>query len=464
MRGNQQTDRAGSLRCKPLCKMERPSARYAALLLMLFIIGGLFISCSGKDNSFDQKITLRFWHSFVAASRPALDRLIERFEAEHPAIRVDAQYVPTGDALVQKLVTAIHSQTAPDIAWIHSDFLDKLVTARAIYRIDEFMNGPDSLTAAELNDIFPPLLEAARWRDTLYALPMEATTLALIYNRELFRHAGLDPDQPPHNWDELYECAVRLTLDKDNDGKIEQYGFYVPVFPASGPLSIWTVLQWAPFLWQAGGIEINPEQTEVLYNSPAGIAALSLWKRLYHAQKMDLFSQSHDMGFASGSVAMILDGPWNLPTYRRMDDLDWAVAPLPAGPAGQATYLAGEHLVIFRQSRYPESAWTFVKWILRPDVQAMFSMESGYLPVRRSVLDRPDYQEFLEDNPGLKGFVDQIPIARGRPPIDYHRTEINQHIAEAVERAILGAVDPSTTLSEAAARSNQLLHDKPDTD
>jgi multiple sugar transport system substrate-binding protein len=388
---------------------------------------------------------------------PALDSLIQRFEAEHSGIRIAAQYVPTGDALIQKLVTAIHSNTAPDISWIHADFLDKLVMADAIYRMDHFLGGPHGLTQEELNDIFLPLLEAAKWRGTLYALPMEATTLALLYNRDLFRQAGLDPDQPPQNWDELYEYAIQLTLDKNNDGKLEQYGFYVPVFPASGPLSIWMVLQWSPFLWQAGGIEINLQQTEVLYNDSAGVAALSLWKRMYQEMQFENFSQAHDLGFASGTLAMVMDGPWNLPRYRQLSDLDWAVAPLPAGPAGRATYLAGEHLAIFKQSRHPDAAWTFVKWVLKPEIQAMFSMQSGYLPVRRSVLDREDYREFLATHPGLSGFVAQLPFGRARPRMDVYRIEINQHIAEAVERAIRGDVDPRSALNDAAARSNRLL-------
>ena len=79
----------------------------------------------------------------------------------------------------------------------------------------------------------------------------------IIYNKDLFRKAGLDPDHPPKDWNELYEFARKLTVDKNRDGKTDQYGFYVPVFPASGQLSIWMVLQWAPFLWQAGGTEID---------------------------------------------------------------------------------------------------------------------------------------------------------------------------------------------------------------
>ncbi len=68
-----------------------------------------------------------------------------RIETEHPDFHVKAQYIPTGDALVQKLITAIHSQTKPDISWIHSDFIQKLVEADAIYPMREFINGGDGL-------------------------------------------------------------------------------------------------------------------------------------------------------------------------------------------------------------------------------------------------------------------------------------------------------------------------------
>ncbi|MCK6562995.1 ABC transporter substrate-binding protein [candidate division KSB1 bacterium] len=415
------------------------------------------MNCSRDKDQTENKTIITFWHSFVASTIPSLEELIKKFEAEHPGIKIKAQYVPTGDALVQKLITAIQSQTAPDISWIHADFLDKLVEARAVYRLEEFVKGPNGLTNEEINDIFAPLLQAASWRDTLYAMPMEATSLALLYNKELFRQAGLDPNHPPQNWEELREFAQKLTIDKNGDGKFDQHGFLVPVFPASGDLNIWMILQWTPFLWQAGGYEINLEQTAVLFNSEAGVQALTLWKNMYDELGMRKFSMAHDMAFASQHLAMVLDGPWNLPRYREMKNVDWAVAPLPAGPAKRATYLAGEHLAIFRQSRHPQAAWTFVKWILQPETQAMFSMKSGYLPVRRSVREREDYQNFLANDPALKAFVDQMEWGQARRPVDFHRLEINRHLAEAIEQATLGKMDPKAALDEAAAKANRLL-------
>lgn len=432
--------------------MKRPLV--LALLMLLVPLG------CGLDRKDDGRTTVVFWHSFVSNTVPAFNELVRRFEEEHPTIRIKAQYIPTGDGLIQKLITAVQSRTAPDVSWIHADFLDKLVEADAIYRMQEFVEGPDGILQVEMDDIYPALLEAATWRDTLYALPMEATSLALFYNRDLFRRAGLDPDRPPQTWDELRSFARRLTVDSGNDGSVDQYGFFVPVFPSSGPLNIWMNLQWTPFLWQAGGVEINDEQTRLLVNSEAGVQALTLWKTLYDDLNFSRYGLGHDVGFASQNLAMILDGPWDLPRFRQMRNIDWAVAPLPAGPAGRATYIAGEHLALFKQSAHPAEAWAFVKWMIRPDVQAMFSMASGYLPIRRSVLDRPQYKEFLSRDPAMKAFVDQLVWGRGRHPIDYHRVELNQYIAEAIEQATLGKQDPKTVLDEAVRKANTLLQQR----
>jgi multiple sugar transport system substrate-binding protein len=411
----------------------------------------------GRGKKEDTRTTVVFWHSFVASTVPALDTLVSEFEQTYPAIHIKAQYIPTGDGLIQKLVAANQSGTAPDISWIHPDFLDKLVEAGAILPLDAFIQGEDRLAEAELQDIFPSLLDAGTYRGVLYAMPMEATSLALLYNREHFRNAGLDPNHAPQSWDELKEYSAKLTVDHDQDGRIDQYGFFVPVFPASGDLNIWMILQWTPFLWQAGGSEFNPGQSEVTFNSEAGVQALALWKWLYEREEFSRFGIAHDLGFASGKLAMVLDGPWNLPRYRQMKNMDWAVAPLPAGPAGRATYLAGEQLAIFTQSKHPKDAWRFVKWIVQKDVQARFSMHSGYLPVRRAVLGMDVYRRFLSTDSALKAFVDQMQDGRGRQSLPRHRVEINRILAEAIERATLGKRDPRECLDRAAAEANALL-------
>ncbi len=421
------------------------------------------VNCGGDKNgpSADGRVEIVFWHSFVSSTVPALNELIAKFEKENPGIHIKAQYIPTGDALIQKLITAIQSKTAPDISWLHSDFMEDLVNADAIYKMDNFINGDDGISEEELNDIYPALRVQASWRGTMYSMPMEATNLALLYNKDMFRAAGLDPEHPPKNWDELKEYTKKLTLDKNNDGTFEQVGFFVPIFPAAGPQGPWMVWQFMPYLWQAGGYLIDTAQTHVMYNQEPGVEALSLWKQMYLEQKLSSFTTDFDVAFASKRLAMAMDGPWDLPRFKDLlQNLNWAFAPLPAGPKKQATVVGGEYLAIFKQSKHPKEAWKFLKWMIKPEVQAFWAMKSGYLPIRHAVHDVPEFQKYLEENPNFKVFVDQMDVGQAQRMIDYGALEVTQNISQALEEATLGKVDVKKALDKAAAKSNKAINKK----
>jgi multiple sugar transport system substrate-binding protein len=419
-----------------------------------------FLSCSDKTETTDG-VTLTFWHSLSSSSIPALEELIQKFESENEGIKIDAEYIPSGNALLYKLVTAVQSNNAPDISWVYAGSFKDLAEADAVYEMEYFINGKNGLDSSALEDIFPALIPLGSWRGTLYSLPMEATNFALLYNRDMFKEAGLNPDHPPSDWNEFYSFAKKLTIDKNNDGKFERVGLLLPVHPASGPLGGFMVWQWVPFLWQSGGFVVTENQDKVLFNSNAGVEALSLWKKIFDELKLKNFSADHDIAFASKLSAMVFDGPWNLPRNADiLKDINWDVAPLPKGPEGRATNTGGEFLTIFKQSEHPEEAWKFVKWIVQPENQAFWSMKSGYLPVRKSVLEIEEYKKFLDENPKLKVYVEQMKYARSQRPIDYHAMRIDKLLAEAIEKTTIGNVDPQTSLNHAAAEANKILQPK----
>lgn len=434
----------------------RFASRIAALTACLLILGGCG---SGRSENSDGRVTITFWHSLVQSTRPALEELILRFEEAHPNIRINAQYIPTGDALAQKLITAVQSNSAPDISWIHSHYLGDLVAANAVYAMSHFTEGENGLTDEELADIYPALIQYASWQGTLYSLPMEATNLGLVYNKDLFREAGLDPERPPQTWDDLREYSRKLVRDRNGDGRNEQIGFFVPAVSATGPQGPYMMWQWTPFLWQAGGFLVNEEMTRVLFDSEAGVEALTLWSDIYRMQNQSTFTADDPLTvMASQQIAMMLDGPWNIPRYPELfSRFDYGVAMLPEGPVKRATVVAGEYLAIFRQSAHPEEAWEFVKWMVQPETQAFWSMKSGYLPVRRSVLELDDFQAFLDEHPHQRAFVEQMEYAQAQRPIDFHTMRIQRLISEALEQATVGGGDPKAALSRSANEANQLL-------
>ncbi len=435
-----------------------------ALLISIALLATACGSSDG-DRSDDGRVTITFWHSFVSSTIPALQELLERFEREHPNIRINAQYIPTGDALVQTLVTAVQSKTAPDISWIHSHYLEELVEADAVYRMEEFINGPNGLPEGVMEDIYPALIQYASWQGTMYSMPLEATNLGILYNKDHFRSAGLDPESPPANWAEMRDAVRKLTVDKNGDGRMERVGFMVPGVPADGPQGPYMMWQWTPFLWQAGGYMINEEQTRVLFGEEPGVKALAFWTELYELQNLRDFTNDAEPAFISGQASMMLDGPWNLPRYpTTLKNIDWGIAWLPEGPAKRATVVAGEYLAIFKQSKHPAEAWTFIKWTLEPEIQAFWAMQSGYLPVRKSVVEIEEFQQFLEQNPGHKAFVGQMEFAVAQRPMDFYTLEIQRLLSRAIEKATVGGMDPRTVLTEAANGSNVLLAKREKTD
>jgi multiple sugar transport system substrate-binding protein len=155
---------------------------------------------------------------------------------------------------------------------------------------------------------------------------------------------------------------------------------------------------------------------------------------------------------------MSMDGPWNLPRYKDLlKNLDWAFAPLPEGPKKPATVVGGEYLAIFKQSKNPDAAWQFLKWLISPEVQAFWAMQSGYLPIRHAVLDVPEFQQYLKENPNFAVFVNQMEVAHVQRPIDHGGLEITRNIAEAIEKATIGNTDAKKALDEAAQKSNRVL-------
>src|SRR5690606_21141117 len=143
---------------------------------------------------------------------------------------------------------------------------EDLVAADAIYPMAHFIEGSNGMSAEDLADIYPALLTYASYRGTLYSMPMEATNLGLLYNKDLFREVGLDPERPPQTWEELASYSERLRLDRNGDGRYERIGFMVPVRPGTGPDGPWMVWQFQPFMMQAGTDHlVNEEQTRVLF-------------------------------------------------------------------------------------------------------------------------------------------------------------------------------------------------------
>jgi len=432
---------------------QRPLG-WLALSSCLALLLALFSGCgksperqAGKSG----KTEIVFWHSYVSYTTPAIKRLIARFEAEHPNITVRPQYVQTGDDMLLKLAPAVLTGTTPDLCWVRTNWIAPMVDENAIYDVDELAEKYGGFTKEEEKDFLPSLMNASYYKGKLRVLPIQATCMALGYNKDLFRKAGLDPDRPPRDWKEFVEYGRKLTLRKGD--RVEQWAFFIPVF--TGQLSNYGVWQWKFFLWGEGGLYADPDGKKVAFNSEAGVRALQFWVDLQHKYRIATMS-APEQGYESQKVAMMLDGCWNLPHLQEMA-FDWAIGPMPAGSKRRVFPVDGEYIVVFRQSKHPKEAWEFARWFVSPEVQEAWSKDANYLPVRKSVFQSPSYQAYLKTNPGLKAFADQIEYAYNEPVLFRQATEIDLILSTAFDKAVRQVATPKQALDEAAEKANKIL-------
>src|SRR5690606_29153573 len=191
-----------------------------------FILLSLLGCSSSSEDS--QTLHLSLWHGFTAEETVVLRELVAEYERTHAApdgrpVRINVEYVSYNDMFV-KLKTAALGRITPDIAFMDSIKVTDLAFGNALVPmedLDGFKRRYDSIPDARqhfVNASFDSGWVNRLGETRLYALPVQTTTVALFWNREIFRRraselraAGLDPNRPPQTWQEMEAYGAVLT-------------------------------------------------------------------------------------------------------------------------------------------------------------------------------------------------------------------------------------------------------------
>ncbi len=148
-------------------------------------------------------------------------------------------------------------------------------------------------------------------QEQVWALPYETLVRVLMYRKDAFRKAGLDPNKPPRNWQEYYDYARRLTIPSE--------GAFGTIL-AAGPQAAY---DWIQFLWAAGGdaVKFDPQTEEwsASFGSEAGVKAMEFYLKLA-ATKWKDFSGKPQTGFA------IREGEWGYLWQEARSECGWTTS------------------------------------------------------------------------------------------------------------------------------------------
>jgi len=307
-------------------------------------------------------------------------------------------------------------------------------------------------------DAFMPAnLKSTKLDGTSYGVPWFAETRVLFYNTEMFAEAGVE--NPPQTWEELVEVGEKI---------IETHGEGTAIAVAG--TSAWDLIHnWAILLWSHGGEMLNADNTEALFNSEAGVAAMKYYvglvdKGLASRACAEYNQPQVDAAFINGDVAMAVMGPWNIADIRDENpDLPYAVVEPPAGPAGRAAFSGGSNLVIRANASEEEvnAAKQWVQFLTKDEILIDYTKNlTNMLPATKSAFDDPYYETET-----MKVFKKALGYATAYPPL-VEWAEIEQAIVRNFNNVLTdyvnGDYDENTAkkyLDQAAEQVNKILND-----
>ncbi len=307
-----------------------------------------------------EPVTIELWGLVESRVLKGVYEAVYEFERRHPDIRVRIGTPGgQGDLDPQKLLTAVVAGTPPDVLWFSRHALGMWAARGAFRPLDDLI----ARDGVNLDGYYPGVREACVWDGKTYAYAWNIDGRVLFCNMEMLRAGGYD--RPPATWAELTEMAGTLTRYDAARGRFERLGF-APNFG-----NAWLYL----YAWQNGAEWFSPDGRTAQVNSPPVAGALDWMVRTYDAaggaervQSFQNSSQTEGIGdpFLSGRVALQINGNFYLDYLaRNKPDLDFVAALPPMPEAGMApvSWSGGFAWVIPKDSRHPEEAWAFAKFM-----------------------------------------------------------------------------------------------------
>ena len=416
------------------------------ILVVIFLCSSLFLSsCQTQDVKDSQVTKVTLWHGInPPENRDVFNDLVAKFNRDHADVEVEALYIGQPDDQLPKIFAATVSGEAPDMLWFTAQLTGELAKLGALFPLENWLdNSPLK------SEIDPTMFSSMELNGHIYSIPFATNNAAIFYRPSLFAEAGIT--ETPTTWQEFKLAAKKLTKDTDNDGRIDQHGIFLSLGKGE-----WTVFVWLPFIYSAGG-NLLVDQKPNLVNE-GNIKALELGADLV-ANKWAILSapeRGYEMdNFIAGRVAMQVTGPWTLGQLATTD-IEYDVFPIP--PAEKpAAVIGGENLFLFKSNQAREEASKrFFEYVLSEEFQTNWALKTGYLPINLKSQQSTEYQAFIQDNPVLEVFLQQMSYARSRPIIPQY-TRLSENLGRAIEAVLLGKSTPEAALKRSQQRLDLLF-------
>lgn len=386
-------------------------------------------------------------------SLPETDFIVSKLAEFKMMTGINVQIVtyPEQQLREREVIDVSTGAGAYDVIAIDSVFIPEFAKAGWITPLEPYLDA--SYNVEDISAFVRGLLS---YEGKIYAGPVYSEATQLMYRKDLFEEAGL---QPPQTMEEYEAYAKKFTNPPD------LFGVAMRGLRGNGM----NIYIWSEWLWSYGGKYFD-ENWNPVFNSPEGVLATENYAKLlqnYGPPGVATYGWDDvQNAFTSGKVAMIIDAT-NF--YTRIEDptksaiagkIGYAV--VPAGPAGRfpGNYSLGFAIsaVGAKTDQEKGAAAEFIKWATSQDIELSKALQANIISVTRdSVFNDPAFQAKFGGD-WLTSTVESFRITNpGYRPLIEEWREIGDRLGIAVENVIAGIQPAKEALDEAAAYAAEVL-------
>ncbi len=421
--------------------MKRIRIGMMILMILLSTMACVWAQGQKEESSVTEVV---FWNGYTGPDRPAVEQIVATFNESHDDIQIKMEIMPW-DSLYQKLMSALVAGNGPDIIGYSISRVPEYADAGRLQKLDDYLASSSEISK---DNLVAGLLDGASFEGSIYGVPMGFASMVMYYNKDHFRQAGLDPENPPADYAELEEVWKAL-LQKNASG--------VEVYPQAFGVKA-TVPMLPVILWAYGADIVTADGMSGL-NTPEALAAMEFVQKAFAndtVSPLGLTGQEADNLFAAGKASIEWNGPWAINGFRGAG-IDLGIAKLPAGPIGPMTWCGDTVIVMNADSKAKDEAWKFMEYWNSTEMQTYWASTVAFPPTRTD-LDATTGE--LATNEDLKFFIESAAFAKtylsGQIKASQIEEEVLTPLFEEVTRSLK---TPRQALTDAHARLAEILAD-----
>lgn len=396
------------------------------------------------------ELTMYYPVAVGGALTKIVDGLVADFQKENPDIKVNAIYAGNYNDARIKALAALKSGDPAQLSVMFSIDIYELIEQDAIVAFDDVATSADD--KEWLKSFYPALMENGRTQDKTWGIPFQRSTIVMYYNKDAFRAAGLDPENPPATWDELVAAGKKLT--KKSGNNVEQWGMMIP----STGYPYW---MFGAFTMQNDQVLMNGDGNKTNFDAPATVESLQFWRDL--GEKHGVMPAgviewgTLRQNFLEQKTAIMWHSTGNLTAVKKNAKFDFGVAMLPAKKR-RGTPTGGGNFYIFKKSSAEEkaAALKLVKFLTQPARTAEWSIKTGYLGTRPDAYATDALKSYVKEFPPAAVARDQLKYATAELST-YQTGRVRKLLDDAIQAALTGSKSPKEALSGAQKQADRLL-------